>query len=181
MTRAADVTELLPAAADGDAAAWEALVDEFGTMVWAVARSFGLDEATASDVAQTVWLRLHEHIGGIRDPRALPGWLATTAKREALRLLRRRRREVFSERDVPVEDPTATVDDAHETEDRRRRVGEALARLSDACRQLLRLLTVEPALSYDEIAELLGRPRGSLGPTRARCLDRLRGELGAAA
>lgn len=179
MNGAADVTELLPAAAAGDADAWEALVEEYGTMVWAVARSFGLDESTAGDVSQTVWLRLQEHIGAIREPRALPGWLSTTAKREALRVLRRRRREVYHERDIPVEDPTRAVDDADEAADRRSRVGHALHRLSEACRQLLRLLTVEPALSYDEIASLLGRPRGSLGPTRARCLDHLRRELAA--
>lgn len=176
-----DVAALLADVVRGDAAAWEALVDEYSRMVWSVVRSFGLDHATSCDVTQTVWLRLHEHAAGIREPKALPGWLATTAKRESLRLIKNARREVFSDRDVAVEDPTIQIDEVIELDDRRSRVGQALLELGEACRQLLRLLTLDPPLSYDELAAVLGRPRGSIGPTRRRCLEQLRTRLAVSA
>ena len=169
------VGPLLEKATGGDAAAWEALVDEFGGMVWGVARSFGLDPAAAADVAQTTWLRLVEHAGDIREPAALPGWLATTARREALRLIRRSQREVADDVTPSTSvDPTADVDQRMDDDVRRRRVVGAFGQLNDACQQLLRLLSADPALPYSVIAETIGRPIGSIGPTRARCLERLR-------
>jgi RNA polymerase sigma factor (sigma-70 family) len=169
------VGPLLEKATAGDAAAWEALVDEFGGMVWGVARSFGLDAAAASDVAQTTWLRLVEHASAIRDPAALPGWLATTARREALRLIRRSQREVVDDvSPTTAVDPTADVDDRMDEDRRRQAVVGAFGQLNDACQQLLRLLSVDPPLPYAVIADMVGRPIGSIGPTRARCLERLR-------
>jgi RNA polymerase sigma factor (sigma-70 family) len=164
--------------------AWEAIVDEYGSLVWSVARSFRLDEATAGDVAQTTWLRLVEHAATIRDPAALPGWLATTTRREALRLVRRRDREVADEFVEPVEpDPSSDVDQRLDEDQRRSQVMGAFGQMSEGCRQLLRLLATDPPLPYTEVAAIIGRPIGSIGPTRARCLDRLRklcGEAGAA-
>src|SRR5690606_40811600 len=91
------VGQLLVAAATGERQAWDALVDRYGRLVWSVVRSFGLDQATAADVSQTVWLRLVEHCDRIRDPQRLPGWLATTARRESIRVLRAQRRQQPSE------------------------------------------------------------------------------------
>lgn len=169
------VAQLLTAAADGDRTAWEALVDRYGRLVWSVVRSFGVDMATAADVSQTVWLRLIEHCGNIRDPRRLPGWLATTAKREAIRVVSLQRRQQPSETVLDRADPSlAPLDQALLDDELSRDVYAAFVQLSDGCQRLLRLLTAEPRLDYATIADMIGRPVGSIGPTRARCLAHLR-------
>lgn len=146
-------------------------------MVWSVARGFRLDEATAKDVTQTVWLRLIENIDRIHDPERLPGWLATTCRREALRVATTGRRDVPTEFEFDLEDRGPSLDEMLIDDEESRSIVAAFETLDEACRQLLRLMTVEPALSYDEIAEVTGRPIGSLGPTRARCLDKLRAAI----
>jgi RNA polymerase sigma factor (sigma-70 family) len=165
--------ELLVRAAGGERAAWDALVDRFGNMVWATARGFRLDEASASDVAQTVWLKLIENIDKIADPERLPGWLVTTCRREALRVVRQSERAIPSEFEYDIEDDAPSLDDLLIEDEESRAVMAAFTRLDEECRELLRLFTLEPALSYEEISEVTGRPMGSLGPTRGRCLDRL--------
>ncbi|NHC13826.1 sigma-70 family RNA polymerase sigma factor [Motilibacter sp. E257] len=176
------VAELVRAAADGDQAAWDEIVERFTGLVWGVARSHRLSPADASDVSQTVWLRLVEHLGRLREPEALAGWIATTTRHECLRTLR------ASGRELPDEDltggtgperpdtgpgPEATVVGA----ERRALVWEALGRLSLRCRTLLRALATSPDASYTEIAAALDMPIGSIGPTRGRCLQHLRREL----
>ncbi|HSK95306.1 MAG TPA: sigma-70 family RNA polymerase sigma factor [Euzebyales bacterium] len=169
------VAHLLTAAADGDRSAWERLVDRYGRLVWSVVRSFGLDGPTADDVNQTVWLRLIEHCTDIRDPERLAGWLATTARREAFRVLRLQRRQQPSEAVADVPDPTAPLPDERLLDDElSREVYAAFQRMPEACQQLLRLLTAEPRLDYATIARMIQRPVGSIGPTRARCLSQLR-------
>jgi RNA polymerase sigma factor (sigma-70 family) len=165
---------LLVLAANGDRGAWDALVDRFGQMVWSVARGFRLDEATAKDVAQTVWLKLVENIGSIKDPERLPGWLVTTCRREALRVAKASNRDVLTEFEYDVADPGPTLDEMLIDDEENRIVVRAFQTLDGVCQQLLRLMTVEPVLSYEEIAEVTGRPIGSLGPTRARCLEKLK-------
>ncbi len=164
-------------AAAGERTAWNALVERFADMVWSVARSFRLDDATAKDVTQTVWLKLVENIDRIDDPERLPGWLATTCRREALRVARARDRQIPTEFEYDVPDTAALPDDLLIDDEENRIVVRAFAAIDDACRQLLRLLTVEPALSYEEVAELTGRPIGSLGPTRSRCLEKLKAAI----
>jgi RNA polymerase sigma factor (sigma-70 family) len=169
------VGQLLDAAAHGDHHAWNQLVDSYGRLVWAVIRSFGLDHATAADVSQTVWLRLVEHCGDIRDPQRLPGWLATTARREAIRVLRGQRRQQPSEIALDVADRSSPLAEEILLDDETsREVFAAFKHLSAACQQLLRLLTAEPRLDYATIGSLIGRPIGSIGPTRARCIASLR-------
>lgn len=169
------VAELLAGAARGDQAAWEALVDRFERLVWSVVRGFRFDEGTSHDVFQTVWLRLVEHCGRIRQPERLAGWLATTARNEAIRALHQGRRETPSDFQFDVADPAAPGPEetliAGETE---RAVLAAFAELSADCQQLLRLVCADPPLDYQTIAELLGRPVGSIGPTYGRCLKRMR-------
>lgn len=169
--------ELLRLAADGERDAWDALVDRFGQMVWSVARGFRLDDATAKDVAQTVWLRLIEHIDSIKDPERLPGWLVTTCRRESLRIAKARDRDVPTEFAFDVVDPSPSLDDLLVEGDEARTVVTAFREMDDTCQELLRLMTVEPPLSYEEISEITGRPIGSLGPTRARCLEKLKAAI----
>lgn len=169
--------ELLRLAASGERAAWDALVERFGQMVWSVARGFRLDDATAKDVTQTVWLRLIENIDSIHDPERLPGWLVTTCRREALRVAKSRERDVPTDFAFDIEDPTPSLEDVLIGDEENRVVVAAFSNLDETCRELLRLMTVEPALSYEEMAEITGRPIGSLGPTRARCLDKLKAAI----
>lgn len=172
-------TELVAAALAGDADAWNEIVDRYQRLVWSVVRSYRLDSATASDVAQTVWLKLVENLDRIRDPERVPAWLCTTARNEALRMARAGQRVIPSDFEYDTEDVGLPEIDArllHEEE--LAAVLDALRRLDVPCQQLLRLLTADPPLDYDTISEIIDRPKGSIGPTRARCLDKLRRLLG---
>lgn len=166
--------ELLTRAASGDQAAWNALVDRFGQMVWSIARSFRLDEATAKDVTQTVWLKLVENCHKIADPERLPGWLATTCRREALRVAKLRERTIPTEFEFDLEDPSPSLETLMVEDEEVRAVLASYRGLSKECQELLRLLAVDPPLSYEEISSATGRPIGSLGPTRSRCIEKLK-------
>lgn len=168
---------LLRAAVAGDAAAWSTIVERHHGMLWAIARGYRLCAADAGDVVQVAWLRLIENADRIADPNALPGWLATTVRRECLRLLRQARRtRVGVDTDVlDVEavdaQPVDTQMLTHERDDALRR---ALHALPARDRQLLCMLSASPPASYATIARTLGMPIGSIGPTRRRALDMLR-------
>ncbi len=170
--------ELLTRAAQGDREAWNALVETFGQMVWSIARSFRLDDATAKDVTQTVWLKLVENLDRITDPERLPGWLATTCRREAIRVSKLRQRTIPTEFEYDIEDQAPSLESMLIEDEDARAVMAALSSLSEGCQQLLRLLAADPPLGYDEISELTGRPIGSLGPTRSRCIERLKNAMG---
>jgi RNA polymerase sigma factor (sigma-70 family) len=164
----------------GDQLAWRELVDRFARLVWSVARSHRLDHADAADVCQTTWLRLAEHLHSLRDPSRLPGWLATTARRESLRVIAGRRRETPDP--MPGEtdhDLSAGPEVIVLTQDRDARLWNAFDGLPERCRQLLRILSTAPELSYHEVGSVLDIPVGSIGPTRGRCLDNLRRRLAA--
>jgi RNA polymerase sigma factor (sigma-70 family) len=170
---------LLHAAANGDAQAWQEIVERYHRLVWSVARGYGLGQSDAADVSQTTWLRLVEHLGKIRQPENLAAWLATTARRESARVQQRARREVPSDTTTdddaanPAEDggdPAATLLAAEE----HGRLRAAFARLNERCQLLLRALSVSPDDSYAEVAAALDMPVGSIGPTRSRCLDKLK-------
>jgi RNA polymerase sigma factor (sigma-70 family) len=171
--------ELLARAAEGDQEAWDALVDRFSQMVWSIARGFRLDDATAKDVTQTVWLRLVENLDRITDPERLPGWLATTCRREALRVKGVRERMIPTEFEYDIADEKPSLEAMLVEDEQAREVLVAFKGLSEDCRQLLSLLCTDPPLSYEEIAEIVGRPIGSLGPTRSRCLERLKAAMSA--
>jgi RNA polymerase sigma factor (sigma-70 family) len=169
---------LLARAAQGDQRAWNALVDEHSRLLWSVARSFRLDAADANDVVQTTWLRLLEHLDRIEDPSRLVGWLVTTARREAMRVLRRsgRERPVVEDTVLDRPDDGPPVDAGLLQDERNRALWDAFSRLNEKCRQLLRVAVTHPQ-AYDEISEALGMPIGSIGPTRRRCLTQLRALL----
>lgn len=171
-----ELRDTLAAAKARDPFAWGALVDRFRGQVLRVARSFGLDSHQADDVAQETWLRLYRNLEAVRDPDALGAWLTTTARRESLRVLRRREPVTDTE---PSDAPAAEVDldDALVFAQRRDAVGRALGALPQRHRDLMHALMVEPALSYAEISDRLGIPVGSIGPIRGRCLARLQDEV----
>ncbi len=172
-------TQLVAAALNGEAEAWEEIVDRYQRLVWSVVRSYRLDAATAADVAQTVWLKLVENLERIRDPERLPAWLSTTARNEALRMTRARRRVVPSDFEYDVADAgLPDIDAALIHEEELVAAVAGLQSLDGPCQHLLRLLTTDPPLDYDTISAIIGRPKGSIGPTRARCLDKLRRAMG---
>lgn len=178
------IEELVAAALDGDQAAWQQIVDRHAGLVWSVVRGFRLGQAEASDVAQTVWLRLVENLPRVQQPAALPGWLATTARRESIRALRRTQREVPSE-SVLDEEGTAPDEDSPEwhllATERQQAVWRAVSTLARRCQVLLRALAYDAGHSYAEISAALNMPVGSIGPTRSRCLQQLRRALNPAA
>jgi RNA polymerase sigma factor (sigma-70 family) len=180
-----DVAELVKRAADGDAQAWNAIVDRFSGLVWSVSRSYGLSRADASDVFQTVWLRLVEHLTRLREPERLAGWLATTARNECLKMLRKAGRTIATDDDATFDratpgdlgDGRGDLDRALLAEERDSVVWKAFATIPARCQTLLRLLTADPPIAYTDVSAMLDMPIGSIGPTRARCLDKLRTAL----
>jgi RNA polymerase sigma factor (sigma-70 family) len=171
-----DVGQLVRAAAAGDQAAWDRLVERFNGLVWSVVRAHRLGGSDASDVVQTTWLRLVENLGRLQDPERVGAWLATTARRECLRTLRLSARAVPTETELLPDPGTDTpLDAALLTNERDRALWTAFGGLSERCQMLLRILVADPPPSYEVVGELLDMPIGSIGPTRQRCLERLRG------
>jgi len=173
----------------GEAAAWEALVHRYQRLVFAIVRRVGLDEHAAADVFQTVFARLVEHLPRIADPQRLQAWIVTTAKREALLALRRGQRTVSMTRaddagdagdlmaEFDLADDAPLPEDALAELQQQDLVRRALDRMDARCRELLLMLFREDGdtLPYEEVAQRLGLAVGSIGPTRARCLGKLRG------
>jgi RNA polymerase sigma factor (sigma-70 family) len=169
---------LLERARDGDQAAWNAIVSQYTGLLWSVARAYRLDTATAGDAIQTTWLRLVEHLDKIQDPQRLGGWLATTVRRECLQVLRRNTRERIApggDAGIDAVDTEAEPLDAQLLADERdAALWIAFRGIPDRCQRLLRVLMATPPPSYEQVAAALDLPIGSIGPTRARCLTRLR-------
>ena len=149
------------------------MIDRYTSLLWSVARSFRLSESDAADVVQTTWLRLVEHLDRVDDPDRLPGWLATTVRRECLRLVRRAAHESYAPI-ADVADDSPGVDAGVLKDERDAALWLALAQIDESCRQLLRVLMADPPPAYATVAEVLQLPIGSIGPTRARCLSKLR-------
>jgi RNA polymerase sigma factor (sigma-70 family) len=171
----AAVAALVVAARDDDESAWNGLVDEFGGLVWSVARAHRLSPADAADVSQTTWLRLAEHLGRIRDPERVGGWLAAPARNECLRLLRRSQRELPLGDDLPEPvEPSPSLSERLVGRERADALWASFEELSDRCRTLLRILMADPPPAYEDVSEALEMPVGSIGPTRARCLENLK-------
>jgi RNA polymerase sigma factor (sigma-70 family) len=171
-------TDVLRAATSGDRLAWEELISRYHRMVRCAIASFRLNETDAADAEQNTWVRLLENAPAIRDPERLGGWLATTAARECLALIRRSRREVASETvDLEPSAPSRTPEAVVITDETRRAVRTAVAGLGGRQGQLIDALFFQPGLSYAQVAHQTGTPSGSIGPTRARALKGLRHTL----
>jgi RNA polymerase sigma factor (sigma-70 family) len=171
----------------GEAAAWSTLVRRYQRLIYTVPRRAGLDDGAAADVFQTCFQRLFEHLDRLDDASRVRAWLVTTAKRETLRLLERAQRMPLAEaatgaHDDGAEDPLARVPDPAPLQDAQLsalqehdRLRQAVDRLDPRARQFIELLFLQDEpLPYSEIAARLGIPEGSIGPTRARCLAKLR-------
>ena len=171
-----EAAELVVAASHGDRSAWERLVDAYVGLIWAITRSYRLSDGDAQDVSQTTWLRLVENIDRLSDPARVGAWLATTARRECLRVLRHARRQVLLAEWEEMDDfdpGGVEVDTALLRAEQDDAVRVALEQLPARCQALLGLLMLDPPPSYDEVSAALGMPIGSIGPTRGRCLHKL--------
>jgi RNA polymerase sigma factor (sigma-70 family) len=166
---------LLDLARQHDQSAWNELVRRYTPLVWRVATAHRLDPADAADVCQHTWITLADALPTIRDAARLPGWLVTTARREALRILKSRTRE------VPLPDTVSKSDLCPETHAllsaRDRLLWRAFAALSERCQRILGILAHTPDVSYAQVAHALGIKIGSVGQSRTRCLHELRRKL----
>src|SRR5215471_14787639 len=172
-----DIALLVRRAAEGDHWAWERLVDQYARLIWAITRDFKLVESDAADVFQATWLRLLEHIDRLEQPARVGSWLAATARNECLRSMAARKRIMLVQDDAALKDDVtreSEVDERLLAEERAQAVRDALSRLPWRWRRLVELLMADPPASYAEISDQLGLPVGSIGPTRGRCLERLR-------
>lgn len=184
-----DLAVLVDGALAGTQAAWDALVARLERVVWKAVNMMTYDADIRDDAFAAAWLRLAERLDTIREPQKLPGWLATTATNEVRQLLRQRGRLPIGLPDAGPDqrggglgsllDTMPGDDGEHErgmidAEDAQQ-VRAAFRRLDDGCRQVITVLVLtDPPLAYDQASELLGRPIGSLGPTRKRCLEKIR-------
>jgi RNA polymerase sigma factor (sigma-70 family) len=172
------VIALVSRAADGDRGAWDEIVERYAPLVWSVCVRYRLGREQADDVNQGVWLLLVEKIGSLREPAALPGWLATTTQRECFRVLREARKhehaELPGEDRLPPDAGSAMIDEELLAAERRAAIRAAFAELPHGCRELLSMLVSYPPRAYADVSRALGVAVGSIGPMRARCLERLR-------
>ena len=172
------VTALVALAANGDQRAWEALVERYAPLTWSICRRYQLADADVGDVSQTVWLQLVDHLGELREPGALAGWLATTTRRECARARRAQRepeaaRYVLDDESFP-DAQTPTAEQELLAAERDGALRQAFARLPCCCQRLLALLAGNQPLSYAQISAQLGISVDSIGPRRGRCLGKLR-------
>lgn len=182
--------ELVGSCKRGDPRAWEQLVQRFERLIFTIARRAGLSQDEAGDVFQTVFERLHRHLGRLTEPERVQAWLVTTAKRETLRLLREGRRtqpmsalgsqddDTEPSFEAGIEDSGPLPQDLLEQLQLQHLARLALARLPEPCQTLLTLLYCgEEPTPYTEISRRLRMPAGSIGPTKARCLAKLRSQM----
>ncbi len=171
---AESIRDLVDRARNGDSLAWEAIVRRYARLVISVTRSFRFEPEDVNDVSQVVWLRLVEQLGSLREPDALAGWISVTTRNECIRRDRIRRRPPVEHRLVDLSASARLPEDQVLDGLDRARVRSCFHDMDDRCQQLLALLASDAEGSYAAISELLRIPIGSIGPTRARCLNTLR-------
>jgi RNA polymerase sigma factor (sigma-70 family) len=171
------VIALVARVRDGDQGAWNEIIERYSPLVWSICVRYQLSRSDIDDVGQSVWLMLVERIGSLRDPAALPGWLATTTRRECFRILRVAQHDQAGlppEDQMPLDPGAAMIEQEVIAAERNAALRAAFAELPPGCHDLLSVLMSDPPCSYAEVSATLGMPVGSIGPRRARCLDRLR-------
>ena len=177
MREDSSVAALVARAAGGDQGAWNEIVERYAPLVWSICTRYRLAGADIEDVGQNVWLLLVEQLRKLREPAALPGWLATTTQRECLRVLRAAgRHDRFGPMpdELPSTSGSAMIEEEIMAAERNAALRAAFAELPAPCRQLLAMFLSDPPHSYAEISVILRIPVGSIGPQRGRCLERLR-------
>ena len=171
------VTDLVMRARKGNQQAWEALVERYAPLIWSICRHYRLDRSDAEDVAQSIWLQFVNHLGAIRDPAAVPGWLTTVTRRECGRVVRAARGPQaagqLADENLP-DKQTRTAEQELLAAERHAVLRDAFTCLSPSRQQLMAMLIEDPPVPYTEISARLGIPVSSIGPTRGRCLDQLR-------
>ena len=174
-----NMTDILQRVGGGDPAAWEEVIRRYGMFVCATVRSFRMQDADALDAVQTTWLRLAENAHRVRHPERLGGWLATTARRECLHILRQTMPvpRLFETVLEVVADPSAGPERSIVEADSARRLWAHVDELSPRRRALLRARFADNARAYAEIARAVGIPLGGIGPTQARALQQLRDRI----
>jgi len=168
------VVTLVIRARNGDERAWAALVERYAPLIWSLCRRYRLDTSDTADVGQNVWLLLVNHLGKIREPAALPGWLVTTTRRECARVLNRAEARHEPDPDNISDGDAETIERGLLAAERHAALREAFTHPSPRDQQLIALLIEDPPVPYTEISTRLGIPIGSIGPNRRRCLDKLR-------
>jgi RNA polymerase sigma factor (sigma-70 family) len=178
MDQMLSVVDLVELARNGDKAAWNELVERFAPLVWGVCHRFGLPRQDIDEVGQNVWLILVENLPSLREPAALPGWLVTVTRRECQRVVRarwrREQRELYGDHAALTVPDTTDIEADTLTVERDHALREAFRQLPPRCQDLLGLLVAVPRLPYEEIGRRLDMPIGGIGPSRARCLEKLR-------
>jgi RNA polymerase sigma factor (sigma-70 family) len=174
--RTARMADLLDAAKGGSEEALGQITAELSPMLWQVARAAGLGADDAEDVVQTAWERLLSHLADIRVPQALIGWLVVTTKHEAWRIRSsgRRQRPADQEWLTALPDHAAGIEEQILLDEQQRALWRAVGRLSAQCQELLRIVAFIPRPDYQSVSAALGMPVGSIGPTRGRCLEKIR-------
>lgn len=188
MANEQDDAALVLACRRGDARSWEALIEKYKRLIYAIPKRARLDDDQAADVFQMVFSKLVENLDKIEQPERLQAWLVTTARRETIRLINESRRTVsVTSDDEDAPDPLDSIADTNPLPDEvlerlqfQQRIRAGMDAIDERCRNLLQWLYGEvDAPSYAEIAARLGIPEGSIGPTRARCVEKLKKSVGA--
>jgi RNA polymerase sigma factor (sigma-70 family) len=171
------VADLVTRARKGDQQAWDVLVERYSPLIWSICRHYRLSRADAEDVGQRTWLQFVNHLGAIRDPAAIPGWLTTTTRRECNRVVRAASGPQAAGQLLDENIPDKQIRTAEQellAAERHAALREAFTCLSSSRQQLMAMLIEDPPVPYSEISARLGIPVSSIGPTRRRCLDQIR-------
>jgi RNA polymerase sigma factor (sigma-70 family) len=168
--------ELVSRCLAGDALAWETLIMRYRRLIYSIPNKFGFSPSDCSDVFQTVCVKLIEHLGDLKDEAKVSAWLITTTTRHCIHTRSLKQRSVSDEERLgEMPDPGETTEQVRIRTDRQQKVRDTIAGMSERCRKLLGLLYFDTSNpSYAEIGRLMNMPVPSIGPTRARCLDKLR-------
>jgi len=169
-------SDLVAGCLAGQAGAWEALITRYRRLIYSIPNKFRFTPADCDDVFQTVVVKLLEHLGDLKDESKVSSWLITTTTRHCIQVRSQRQRDVPSDEEglEAAPDPSDSTEDLHVLADREQKIREAMHELSERCRGLLHLLFEDPSSpSYEEIGRRMEMPVASIGPTRARCIEKL--------
>jgi len=169
-------SELVSLCLKGDSRAWEALITRYRRLIYSIPVRFGFTTSDASDVFQSVCLKLIEHLHELKDDTKVSAWLITTTTRQCIHVKGQRIREPGTDEDLEEPpDPSENLEEIRVQIEEQQQVRDAVEQLPDRCRQLIDLLYFDTrSPSYEEVSQILGIPVPSIGPTRARCLDKLK-------